>query len=195
MKNIIIVIFITSLLIANVVTAKILNIFGLIVPGAAICYAITFLMTDLMSEIYGKKAADQLVRLGILSLVISLVLIKLTQYLPAAGFAKDQDQAYNILLGQNWRFIIASLIAYIISQSWDVWIFHYLKKRTKYKWIRNNISTMTSQLIDTAIFITIAFYGMVPDLLWMVFSQYILKFIISLIDTIPFYLLTKNSNK
>lgn len=192
-KTIIISIFIASLLIANVVTGKILNIFGLIVPGAFLLYAFTFLMTDLISELYGKKEANQLVFAGFIASVFASIMILLTQFLPVAPFAKDVQTAYEKLLGMNIRFVFASMVAYYISQSWDVWFFHYLGKKTngKHKWLRNNMSTMTSQAIDTAIFIILAFGGDVPNLLWMVASQYIVKMIIAALDTPIFYLLTR----
>lgn len=88
---------------------------------------------------------------------------------------------------------MASMIAYLISQTNDVYLFAFFGKITKgkHKWLRNNLSTMTSQLIDTVIFITIAFWGIVPNLLIMIVSQYILKLIIALCDTPFFYIFTK----
>jgi uncharacterized integral membrane protein (TIGR00697 family) len=91
------------------------------------------------------------------------------------------------------------MIGYLVSQSWDVWIFHkvrdaYIKKHGSTKggrWIWNNASTMTSQIIDTAIFITIAFVGTVPNIWTMILSQYLVKFVYALLDTPFFYLLTR----
>lgn len=185
-------IFITSLVIANVVTGKILNIFGLIVPGAFILYAVTFLMTDLMSELYGKEEAKKLVKVGFIAAVFSSIMIYLTSLLPAAAFAGEAKEAYQILLGTNFRFVFASMTAYYLSQSWDVWFFHKLGKLTKgkHKWLRNNASTLTSQIIDTVIFITVAFIGNVPAIGWMIISQYIVKIAVALLDTPLFYLLT-----
>jgi len=197
-KTIITALFVTSLVIANVVTGKILMIGGLVLPGAVLLYAITFLMTDLMSELFGKKEAQRLVKAGFIAAVFSSAMIYLTQQLPVAPFAAITQEAYDILLGMNVRFVIASMIAYYISQSWDVWFFHYLGKKTngKKKWLRNNASTATSQLIDTLIFITIAFIGNVPNLLLMIVSQYIVKLGIALIDTPIFYYITrKHKNK
>lgn len=185
-------IFITSLVIANVVTGKVVNLFGLIVPGAFLLYAVTFLMTDLMSELYGKKEAQKLVKVGFISAVFSAAMIYLTGLLPPAVFATETQEAYKVILGTNARFVFASMIAYYLSQSWDVWFFHKIGKLTKgkHKWFRNNISTMTSQIIDTVIFITIAFIGNAPGLLWMIVSQYIVKVGVAIIDTPLFYLLT-----
>jgi uncharacterized integral membrane protein (TIGR00697 family) len=143
--------------------------------------------------LYGKQEANRAVKLGFICQLIASLLILLTQFLPAASFAQETADAYVVLLGTNWRFFLASMTAYIISQSWDVWIFHKLKAVTKdkHKWLRNNLSTMSSQLIDTLIFITIAFYGSVPNIWVMVISQYIVKLILALLDTPFFYFFTR----
>jgi len=192
-KTLIVSLFVTSLIVSNVVTGKILDLFGLIVPGAFLLYAITFLMTDLMSELYGKREANQLVFVGFVCSIFASVAILLTRYLPVAEFAQPVQEAYDVLLGMNIRFVFASMVAYYVSQTWDIWFFHRLGKLTRgrYKWLRNNGSTMTSQLLDTVIFITIAFAGSVPNLAWMVLSQYIVKLCIAAIDTPIFYLATR----
>jgi len=192
-KQLIEAIFITSLVISNVVAGKILMIGSLVIPGAVLLYAITFLCTDLLSELYGKGEAVKMVKIGFVASVFSAVMIILTRYLPVAPFAIATQEAYIVLLGSNIRIVLASMSAYYISQRWDVWMFHLIKEKTgvKKKWLRNNISTMTSQLIDTSIFITIAFWGLVPHLWVMVISQYIVKLMIAVIDTPIFYLLTR----
>ena len=120
------------------------------------------------------------------------MLIGLAILLPVAPFADNQAE-FQSIMGQSFRVVAASLTAYIIAQFNDVFIFHKLKEKTngKHKWLRNNLSTMTSQLIDTAIFITIAFIGTVPNIWVMIASQYLIKFTYSLLDTPFFYLLTK----
>ena len=189
-------IFIMSLLVANIVAGKIISIFGLIVPAAVVAYGITFLCTDVINEIWGKEEAQRTVMLGLKIQLASLALIMLAIALPSAPFAKDFSQSFNIVLGQNARVVVASLTAYMISQWHDVISFNFWKNRTKgkHKWMRNNLSTLGSQVIDTAIFITIAFWGMVPSILWMIFSQYVVKAVIALIDTPFFYLLTRKHN-
>ena len=120
--------FVVSLVIANVVTAKVIDtgipLFGssIQLPGAAVCYAITFLMTDVIGEVWGKKEANLCVRWGFIGQVLATLLIIFTQHLPAVD--PDMQSSYTMLLGQNWVFVIGSLTAYFISQSWDVWIFH-----------------------------------------------------------------------
>lgn len=206
-------IFAVSLVISNVVTAKLIytgvTLFGTVItlPGAALCYAITFLMTDVIGEIWGKREADKTVWLGFICQVLATLLIIFTQFLPAAD--TDTQQAYNRILGQNYIFVIGSLVAYFASQSWDVWVFHkirdwYIAKHGTTaggRWIWNNGSTMTSQIIDTVLFIGISFgvgFGWIfkpemhPALAAMMVGQYALKFILAALDTPFFYILTRN---
>lgn len=187
--------FIASLLIANIVSSKVVFLCGLTIPAAVVAYPWTFLCTDVIGELWGKEEANRTVRRGIIIQLFSLLLISAALYLPIAPFAADFQKSFMAVLGTSWRFILASLTAYMASQTVDVIIFHWLKARCKErkKWLRNNISTMTSQIIDTAIFITIAFYGVVPDLLAMVISQYVIKFLIALCDTPIFYFLTSKA--
>ncbi len=189
-------VFIMSLLVANVVAGKVVNLFGFIVPAAVVAYGITFLCTDVINEIWGKDQAQKTVMLGLKVQLASMVLILLAIWLPPAIFAVDFNIAFKTVLGQNVRVVFASLTAYTISQAHDVISFNFWRKKTngKHKWIRNNLSTLTSQIIDTAIFITIAFWGLVPNLLWMIISQYVIKAIIALLDTPFFYLLTRTKD-
>ena len=208
-----IIIFVISLIIANVVTAKLVvtgvSLFGVpvLLPGAVFCYAITFLMTDVIGEIWGGAQANAVVKFGMIGQILASILILFTSFLPAAD--PEMQNAYMTLLGQNWVFVVGSLSAYFISQSWDVWFFHlirnkYIKKHgnTKHRWIWNNLSTMTSQIIDTVIFIGIAFGigmgwlfnpEMWPTLGAMIIGQYIFKFGLALLDTPVFYLLTRTN--
>ncbi len=187
------VLFVTSLIIANVIAGKVVDLWGLIIPAAFVTYGFTFLFTDLISEFYGKKEAIKTVWFGFGATIFAAGLIFLGQLMPSAVFAKEAGDAYNIILGMNYRFVVASMTAYLIAQNIDVFLFHFWKKLTggKYKWIRNNFSTMISQFVDTAIFITIAFFGSVPALGVMIVSQYIGKLFIAAIDTPVFYLLTR----
>jgi uncharacterized integral membrane protein (TIGR00697 family) len=186
-------IFVVSLIVANIVSAKIVSFWGLVIPAAIVAYPLTFLITDVIGEIWGKEMANRAVKIGFICQLISLVLIGLSILLPVAPFADNQEQFVGIMKS-SFRVVAASLVAYLVSQSWDVWLFHKLKEKCngKHKWLRNNASTMTSQMIDTAIFITIAFWGVVPNIWVMILSQYLIKAVYALLDTIPFYLLTKN---
>lgn len=189
-------IFVAGLIISNITAAKIVTFWGLIAPAAVVVYPLTFLMTDIIGEIWGKKEANRTVRNGLICQLISLALIGAAIILPVAPFA-DNQAAFTAILGNTFRMVFASLIAYMAAQSWDVFMFHFLKNKTegKHKWLRNNASTMSSQAIDTLIFITIGFYGVVPNIWAMVASQYIIKFVLALLDTPFFYLLTRGKEK
>ncbi|MCR1522302.1 queuosine precursor transporter [Clostridioides difficile] len=190
-------IFVTSLVVSNIVAGKVIDVLGLIVPAAVVAYPITFLCTDVIGEIWGKEEANRTVKRGILMQLFSLLLITIAIYLPSASFATEYSSNLKVVLGQNVRFVLASLTAYILAQSNDVFIFHKLKDkfRGKHKWLRNNASTMLSQLIDTSIFITIGFWGTVPSLVTMIMSQYVVKFCLALADTPFFYLLTREDRE
>ena len=204
-------VFAVALVISNVITAKTIQtgipLFGstILVPSAVICYCLTFLMTDIIGEIWGKKEARTVVFGGFFCQVIATVLIVVGQALPAADPA--MQESYNMLLGQNTVFVIASMTAYLLSQSWDVFIFHRIRNHMlenggspRSRWIWNNASTMTSQIIDTVVFIGIAFgigFGwlfdpvMLPQLGAMMIGQYLCKFALAALDTPFFYLLTR----
>lgn len=195
-------IFVVSLIVANIVSAKIAQLGMLTVPAAIVCYPLTFLMTDVIGELWGKKQANKTVLIGFVCQCISLLFILLSILLPVASFADNQEN-YKQIMSSSFRVVIASIIAYLFSQNWDVAVFHYLRNEyirkngsTKGgKWIWNNASTMTSQMIDTIIFITIAFYGTVPNIWQMVASQYLIKFVYAIFDTPFFYLLTKENDR
>jgi hypothetical protein len=204
-------VFAVALVVSNVITAKTIQtgipLFGstILVPSAVICYCITFLMTDIIGEIWGKKEARTVVLGGFFCQVIATCLIIVGQLLPAAD--SSMQAAYEMLLGQNAVFVIASMAAYLLSQSWDVFIFHRIRNRvlenggsTRSRWIWNNASTMTSQIIDTVVFIGIAFgigFGwlfdaaMLPQLGAMMVGQYLCKLVLAALDTPIFYLLTR----
>lgn len=114
---------------------------------------------------------------------------KLTGKKPIPVWHISRGKDYFVKMCKEYPYV-----AYYCSQSWDVWVFHKIREKgTGNKWLRNNLSTMTSQIIDTAIFITIAFIGSVPNIWVMIGSQYLIKCIYALLDTIPFYYLTRGS--
>ena len=202
--------FVVSLIISNVVTGKLVqtglsfNGVEMILPGAMVCYALTFLMTDVIGEIWGKQQANECVKLGFIAQLTALMLIQLTKYLPA--YNMEMQNSYNMVLGQGWLYVVASLLAYYAAQSWDVWIFHKIRNKfngnPNLRWIWNNLSTITSQFIDTMIFITIAFglglswlFNNIEMLVLMVIGQYLFKAILAILDTPLFYLMTRRSNE
>lgn len=195
--NVLNAMFCTLLILANILASKVVQLGIFTIPAAVVAYPFTFLITDIIGELWGKKEANNTVKNGLICQIFALILTFCAVKLPVASFADNQNE-FVAILGGSLRVTFASLVGYLCSQSWDVWIFH--KIRNKYiskhnttaggRWIWNNGSTMTSQIIDTAIFITIAFYGVVPNIWNMIFSQYVIKFIFAICDTPIFYLLT-----
>ncbi len=187
-----IAIFIGCLTIANILAFKLISFGPFVFPAGVLAYAITFLVTDVISEIYGKAKVKQVIKAGFITQLFMIALIKLAIILPAVGFWKHQEQ-FELVLNNSMRIIIASLIAYLMSQYHDAWAFHFWKQKTnnKFLWLRNIFSTTASQLLDTVVFITVAFYGIfdVEQLMQMMYGQLIIKWIIALLDTPLVYML------
>ncbi len=177
--------FVGGLVIAAVISGKIVNFFGLYVPAGVLAYSITFAVSDIISEIWGKQRATQVVRCGFVALVVAMVLSSLALHWPSAPFWNEQT-AFGSVFGITPRIVLASLIAYAISQTHDVWLFHFIRTATggKHLWLRNNLSTAVSQLIDSTLFIILAFYGTLP-VLPLIIGQWTAKMAIAMCDT-PF---------
>ncbi len=182
-------VFVAGLIAANVVSGKIITLGVLVVPAGVLAYSLTFTMTDTLCEIWGRERAQAVVNAGFAVQVLVWALITLAIHMPAAPFWDNQD-AYAAVLGATNRIIAASLIAYAVSQSFDVWVFNRLKDRFagRHLWLRNNLSTALSQLIDTVVFITVAFAGTM-DLLPLITGQLVVKWMIALLDTPVVYAL------
>ena len=189
-----------AVILANIQVMKTINFFGLVTALGNIIYGSIFLATDILNENYGKKYAKKAVWLGFFVLIATTIIMQI-----CLGFMPHESDslspALNMIFGLLPRITFASLTAFLISQFYDVWAFDFLKKRFKGKklWLRNNLSTMVSQLIDNVIFTWIAFVGFgiiwtrVFD--WSIIIQifvvsYAMKWVVSLCDT-PFIYLSK----
>ena len=191
--------FVGLLILSNILAVKLFSVGSWIVlPAAAIIYVCTYPILDVITEVYGKKAAHRTVLSGFLTQVFAIMFIWIAIQLPAAPYYEHQ-QAFETIFTAGFRVTIASLVAYLVSQNLDVMIFNKLKNRhgDKKLWIRNNASTMASQLVDTTIFITIAFYGIMPlgALLTLIATQYVFKFVVAILDTPIVYLLVSVCRK
>lgn len=177
------IIFVAALITANMVSSKILVLGPFFVPAGVLAYSITFVMTDTLCELWGRKQTQVVVAAGFLAQLLVLGLILLAVHLPGAPFWQNQA-AYASVFGPAPRIILASLGAYLVSQSFDLWAFSRLKERFqgRHLWLRNNLSTAASQLIDTLIFITVAFAG-VRELWPLMAGHLAVKWIIALADT------------
>ena len=199
-KNGLFIAVILGIVLGNLQGGKVsdLTVFGytFTVSMGAIMYSGIYFATDLINEKYGRPAANEAVILGaIANVVVMLTLVLSTYYLPSE-IAKSSDEvheAISILALYSPIFVIGSLSAYLISQTFDVWLFHKLKTITqgKYLWLRNNVSTLSSQALDTFIYTFV--WVLAGELSFVVafgiaLTKYIFKIFIALIDTIFIYL-------
>ncbi len=182
-------------LLANLQVIKFVQLFGVEATLGNILYGSCFFASDLISERYGKKEAKRAVYVGLASLVLFTLYSQLTLlFQPSAGDLSHDS--LKKIFSFTPRLVLASFIAFFFSQIHDVFIYHYLKSRKPsrgYLWLRNNLSTLISQLIDTALFVSIAFLGFLEGpLLWQIFlSTYVLKLLVSLADTPFLYIATR----
>jgi len=175
--------FVGCITISSILANKIITVMGLFVPAGVIAYSVTFIATDVISEVWGKERAREAVFGGFIALVAVFVLIQVSLIWPKAPFWNN-DEAFQSILGSTSRIIIASLTAYLVSQMHDVWAFHFWKRVTnnRHLWLRNNLSTAVSQFLDSFIFVMIAFYGVLP--VWpLIYGQWLVKFMIAVLDT------------
>jgi uncharacterized integral membrane protein (TIGR00697 family) len=205
---VLIALFVTALVTAQLTAAKVLAFSlpfavplagsTLALPGAALAYALTFFASDCYAELYGKWAAQRLVNVAFGMNFVMLALVWSTIVAPASPASSVPPGDFAAVLGASTNIVVGSLLAYVVSQNWDVVVFHRLRDLTDGDalWLRNLGSTATSQAIDTAIFVTVGFWaaplalsgspivplaGLVPLLV----GQYVLKLLIAVADT-PF---------
>lgn len=183
-----------STVMANLQVVKTVEMFGMTATLGNAMYGTAFLVTDILNEKYGKDEAKKAVWLGFFTLLaMTLIMQMVLLFKPhETDFAQE---ALSTIFSILPRIAAGSLAAYLVSQLTDVYIFTYLKKKFPKEnqfWIRNNGSTMISQLLDTLIFTSIAFLGVFPmeDWIQIFFTTYVLKFFIAVLDT-PFGYLAK----
>lgn len=191
--------FITSLVVSNLIFQKFFywDFFGLYtfeISVGVLPYPITFLITDSISEIYGKKKANQVVTIGIFASVFSLLIIWVANAVPSTSWSPIGDEIFSDVFGATTIAVAASMMAYLLAQYVDIYVYHFWKKITKGKhlWLRNNFSTFSSQFVDTlAVVFLLTVFG---ELEWDLFgglllSGFLFKALIALLDTPFLYLI------
>ena len=204
--------FVTALVTAQVTAAKVLAFqipFALpftgdtlVLPGAALAIAVMFYASDCYAELYGKRPAQVVVNVTFAMNFVMLALVWSTILAPAAESSVPPEQ-FRAVLGASTNIVVGSLAAYLVSQNWDIYAFHWLKEWTDgdHLWLRNVGSTASSQALDTVIFVGIAFWilpryaeigPVLPGevVLGLIVGQYLLKLLIAILDTPFVYLLT-----
>ena len=199
--------FISSLVIAQILAVKILAfplpralpVVGdaIVVPAGVIAIAVTFLATDCITELYGRRVAHAVVNVGFVMILVILGLVWIAIAAPGSPQGVDPE-TFAAVMAPSTNIVLGGLLAYIVSQNWDVFAFDRIRQATgpRWLWVRNIGSTATSQAIDTVVFILIAFLA-APGLLGigeavpveiaigLIVGQYLAKLLIALADT-PF---------
>lgn len=175
---------------ANLQVSKTIELFGLTATLGNIVYAGSFLATDILSERFGKKAARTGVWIGFFSVIAFTLLMQLAllfEPAPSDGMQPYLLQVLRVLP----RIVVASLLAYLVSQQHDIWAYQFWKRRFPGPlWLRNNFSTFVSQLIDSVLFTIVAFLGVFPRLILLeiVVTTYLFKAVVAVVDTPFLYL-------
>jgi len=183
--------FVAAYTIAPLQSYKVAELGGLVFPAGDLIYAFTFIATDIVNEIFGRKHAKRIVYCGLLALVCVMLFNQIAVLLPNASFWNGAAE-YDVFFSSSLRISLATLAAYIISQFTDIYIFSLIRKKTssKFLFIRNNLSTFCARFLDVTTWTMIAFWGVYgTDEIWSIISgAFIAGVIISLIDTPIVYL-------
>ncbi len=195
--------FITSLVVSNLIFQKFfywypfdVEIFGsklFEISVGILPYPITFLITDLISEIYGKKRANDVVVTGIFASLFSLLIILVASHVPATSWSYVKDDMFNTVFGNSAIAVFASMLTYLFAQFVDIQIYHFWKRLTKGKhlWLRNNFSTWFSQFVDTfTIVFLLCSFGIIDwaNFKGLLISGFLFKVIVAACDTPFLYL-------
>ncbi len=178
---------------SNIEVLLMVNMFGREATLGNVIYGSTFLATDILNENHSKKEANFTVAIGFFAVVSIIILTQVTMlFIPNQyDFAMDSFKGVFELAP---RIAFASIFTYLASQLFDIWVYQKIKAKTgeKHLWIRNNASTLVSQLIDTVVFTTVAFYGILENevLFGMILPSYFIKLLVSILDT-PFMYIGK----
>ena len=191
-------IFIASLITCNLIANKFVSIdlgFKTFIVSAGILpYPITFLITDILSEIYGKKMTNRVVISGFFASMMVLLFLWIGSQPSAIATSPVSDATYDTVFRNAWRVMTASMIAYLSAQFLDVRLFHFWKRLTngKHLWLRNNASTIGSQLVDTILVVCVLFVGVwsTGDITRAIIDGWLFKILCAFVDTPIFYFLS-----
>ncbi len=188
------ILIVLHIIVCNLQVVKQVELFGLQATLGNVAYGVTFWCTDLLAEKHGKREAARGVIIGFVALVVFTVLMQLA-LLFSPGPEDWADPHLQEIFGFMPRLVVASLLAYLVSQFHDVWFFHYLRTLTRgrHLWLRNNLSTIVSQLLDTLVFCSVAFIGIftLPVLIQIYLTTWLIKVLVAALDTPFIYLATR----
>jgi uncharacterized integral membrane protein (TIGR00697 family) len=153
--------FVTALVVSNIIAVKLVEISGRIFPAGLVIFPLSYLLGDVLTEVYGIRAARRVIWLGFACNLLAIGAIQAAIHLPAAGFWEENEGAYEQILGTTWRLFLASLTAYVVGELANAYVLAVLKGATggRFLWTRTIGSTIVGEGLDSAIFVTIAFAG------------------------------------
>lgn len=189
-------VFLTSLVVCNLVANKFITLdLGFrtfTISAGALPYPITFLVTDLLSELFGRKRANRVVGVGLLCSLFTLGVLAAANHFPAIAGSPVGDETFSSVFQNAWKVIAASMAAYLTAQVLDIRMFHFWKRITKgrHLWLRNNASTIASQLVDSTLVVCVLFWGILPgsEMKALIFDLWMFKALVAFVDTPLFYL-------
>ena len=170
-------VFITSLILSNIIAVKIVEVGGRQFDAGTILFPLAYLIGDVVTEVYGYRAARRLIWLGFGCNLLAVGVIQLAIHLPGAGFWEENQAAYETVLGTTWRLFVASLAAYLVGEFTNSYILAKMKIATQGRWLwsRTITSTLAGEAVDSIIFSTIAFAGTGIDLWNQIVTIWVLK--------------------
>jgi len=185
-------IFLTALLIAGVTAGKFFELGGLAISVGVIPFPITFVLTDVVNEYYGRRGARLLTFVGMAMLVFAFAIIAMARALPVAGNSPIPQPAFDAVFGQSFRFFAGSLVAYTLGQLTDIYAFQFYKRLTqsRHLWLRATGSTALSQVIDTTVVTWVALAGMLStgEIFKVIVASYLYKVAVAITLTPLCYL-------
>lgn len=185
---IVVAVFVTCLLTANIMAVKLISVLGFIAPAGVIIFPLSYIVDDVLTEVYGYSAARVVIWLGFLCNLLAVIAIYLGGIAPAAPTWMDQ-KAYDTILGFTPRLLLASVCAYLVGEFANSVILARLKVLTqgRWLWLRTISSTVVGVGLDTVIFILVAFWGIIPSnlLLTAILTQWLIKVLYEVVAT-PF---------
>lgn len=175
---VIVALFVTCLIVANVIAVKLVSVGGLILPAGVILFPITYIVGDVLTEVYGYARARRVIWLGFFCNLLAVLAIVAAGALPPAYFW-DAQPAFDRILGLAPRILVASFAAYLVGEFVNAYVLARLKVAMdgRMLWVRTIGSTVVGQLFDSTVFVTIAFAGILPPgvLVVAILTQWLVK--------------------
>ena len=183
--------FATCFVVANILAFKLVSVFGFVFPSAVFAFLLAFSITDIVTEVWGGKAARSLIVGGFVANLLAIFLIQFAIVLPPGGGWGFQDE-FGLVMGSVPRITFAGMVTFVVSKNLNIYVFEKIRKKTgvKHLWLRNNGSSFVAQFVDTAMFQALAFLGVIPVeiLLPMMFTSFCVKMFLDLLKTPLVYL-------